>query len=352
VRFLPAFLCTVLCLLHFKLVALETLDLEAASSRATASASSVISRALWNKFENFLDDPDFSDRFVDASLNDKFPELPLVVLRLDTQELLKVSCHLKKLHLLTPLLKEAYENLFFMLEFSIDGLNARDTSCLWSCIANCCYKIPDTFFEKLDYYTAKETLFFESSLILSTLQNLCTLKEGRAFHRFAQLFSEIEELVNPNDLHNYVFLSTYLSHVKDRSITFSREMRRTLKSYKSNLNVKESSTQRQVLKFLQRFDSEFQREIFNKDLDTYLDIVHEESKIAVEVDGKHHYKENASETTYFKRPLDLMRDDALKKLGWKVYRIRIDEWDHFKRGFSSKMHERSTFDTFLALYLV
>lgn len=351
-RFLPAFLSIALCLLQFNLFPQETLDLDAASVRAGNPTASMCSSALWSKFENFLDDPDFSDRFVDASLDEKFPELSQVILGLDTSQLLKVSCHLKKLHFLTPLLKEAYENLFFMLEFSIQTLNAGDTSRLWGCISSCCYKVPDAFFEKLDYYTAKETLFFESSLILSTLQNLCTLKEGRAFHRFAQLFSEIEELVNPNDLHNYVFLSTYLSHVKDRSITFSREMRRALKSYKSNLNVKESATQRQVLKFLQRFDSEFQSEIFNKNLDTCLDIVHEEARIAVEVDGKHHYKENALETTYFKRPLDLMRDDALKKLGWKVYRIRIDEWDHFKRDFSSKMHERSTFDTFFALYLV
>ena len=70
------------------------------------------------------------------------------------------------------------------------------------------------------------------------------------------------------------------------------------------------------------------------------------------MDGVHHYKEDLTTSKRFRRPLDLMRDAILLARGWKVYRIRPDEWRTFKETFATKMTERSTLEAFYKLYAV
>ncbi len=333
----------------------ELLNLDIASNRVSGiQASARPSALLWKKFDDFLKDPDFSQRSVPYCLDDKFPEVSQFLPWMNSQKLIQTACHLKHLHYLTNTLKEAFENLFFLLELSINELNPEEIGRLWGCISGCGYGLPKSFLEKLEQHTILRSNHFNDSLILSTLPHISALPEGRAFNRFVQLFSAIEDLSNPNDIHNYIFLKTYLTEVRDASIVPSREMRSALKRYRNNAEyaVKTSAAQRQVTRFLQRFDSDFSSEVLYMDLDMCLDIAHIDEKIAVDMDGQHHYKENVSSTTYIRRPLDLMRDALLLKRGWKVYRIRPDEWDSFKADFSSKMHEQNTLDTFYRLYAV
>lgn len=344
------FFLAVLYLYFLQLYSIDSLNLDTAAERIAGTSSVSLPRSLWDKFDNFLHDPDFLERSVLTSLDEKFPELPQLISRLDTHQLLKTACLLKRLHFLTATLKEAYENLFYMLEFSIQALNAESINQLWSCVTGCGYQVPNSFFEKLDHHTARKADYFDHPLVLSTLQHLCFLKEGRAFNRFVRLFSEIDELVNPNELHLYILLNTYLTHVKERPINISRRMKASLKRYRNRMKSTESNTQRQVVHFLTHFDEDFRGETFHKDLDMYLDIVHKKSRKVIEVDGMHHYKEDILGERIFKRPLDSMIDAILKKLGWNIYRIRITQWNAFKEDFSSKMHKQETFDTFFMLY--
>lgn len=348
---LLCFLFVILNCAYVNLCAQEHLDIDAASCRQDPAAYSA---CLREKFNNFLKDPDFLDRIVPASLEEKFSELSLLVPRMNRQELLQSACHLKRLHFLTHSLKEAYENIFYMLELSINELTPEDTSRVWSCVSGCGYLVPTTFFERLDQYTVKCRRNFSTSLVLSTLQHLSALQKGKAFDRFVCLFSAIDDLSSPNDIHNYIFLKTYLSEARGVSVVPSRGVRAALKRYRrdAGYSVRISAAQQEVTHFIRSFDSRFSSEVFYEDLDIHLDIAHVKSRIVVDMDGLHHYKENTLSAKYFRRPLDLMRDAVLQKRGWKIYRIRIDEWDHFKRDFFSKMTEQNTLDTFYRLYAV
>lgn len=341
-----------LSLLQVKFFGQDELDLDAAAIRVTNSGIASLPESLWEKFNNFLADADFSQRCVNSSLDAKFPELSQVIPRLHTRQLIQVTSHLRKLHFLTNTLKEAYEDIFYMLEFSIEELTAEDTNRIWGCIANCGYKVPNTFFEKLDQHTAKESLYFGESLLLSTFIHLTSVKEGRAFNRFVWLFSLIDELTNPNDIHNHILLTAYLKYIKDIQIILPREMRAVLKRYKNKMVTRQSNTQNQVMRFLKVFNPEFKSEVFNRNLDMYLDIADGESKLVVEVDGFHHYKEDTFQDKHIKRPLDIMKDAILQKCGWKVVRVKLDEWAQFKENFTGHLHERDAFDTFLSLYTV
>lgn len=334
----------------------ELLNLDAASVRISEiQASTRPSQQLWKKLDDFFKDPDFSNRSVACHLEDKFPENSQLLPWMDRQQLLSLACHLKRLHYLTDGLKESFENIFFLLELSIDELNPEEINRLWGCVSGCGYSLPKSFLEKLDRHTDMKRADFNNSLVLSTLKHLSVLPEGRAFNRFVQLFSAIDDLPNSNnDMHNYIFLKTYLAKAKSISVESSRLVRSELKRYRRNAiyPVTISAVQRDVTRFLQRFDADFASEVFCEDLDTHFDIALVQAKIVVDVDGLHHYKEDISSSTYFRRPQDLMRDAVLLKCGWKVYRIRPDEWDKFKVDFSSKMTEQNTLDTFYRLYTV
>ena len=116
--------------------------------------------------------------------------------------------------------------------------------------------------------------------------------------------------------------------------------------------VTTSHAQLEVASFLKSFEPRFACEVFYKDLDTHLDIADEASKIVVDMDGHKHNKLNQSTSEYFRRPLDLMRDAVLLARGWKVYRIRPDEWRGFKETFATKMTERSTLEAFYKMYAI
>lgn len=145
----------------------ECLDLDAASCRlATVTTPS---KKLQRKFECFLRDHDFAERSVVCALEDKLPELPRLVLWMDCRQLLKAARNLDRLHFLTETLKEAYENIFYSIEFFIETLCPEDTSRLWSYASGCGYRLSREFFDRLDLHTAKQSDNFSCALVLSTL---------------------------------------------------------------------------------------------------------------------------------------------------------------------------------------
>ncbi len=331
------------------------LDLEAADcARPSTTPSVKPNPVLWSKFENFLKDRDFEERSVLSTLEAKFPEVSRVVPWMDCRQLLKTACHLKRLHFLSLPLKRAYENVFYSLEFSIETLNPEDTSRLWSCISGCGYRLSKEFIERLDFYTAKQSSNFSCPLVLSTLRHLSVLPAERAFRRFVPILSKIKTLRSPNDCHDFIFLKAYLAEVKGECVVPTRSMIAAIEKYQESAvyRVTTSLPQSEVASFLQDFDSRFTCEVFYKDLDTHLDIADEESKIVVDMDGHKHSKVDQTTTEHFRRPLDLMRDAILLGRGWKVYRIRPDEWEDFKKTYAAKMTERSTLEAFYKLYAV
>lgn len=338
-------------LLNFGLFAQETLDIDAASHRSDPTA---YSSHLWLKFDDFLNDPDFSNQFVPSSLEAKFPEISALVPRMRLHELLRSACHLKRLHFLTRGLKKAYEDIFYHLEFFIETMTPEETSRLWGCIAGCGYIVPTDFLKRLDLHTVKSRRNFTDSLVVSTVQHLSALPHGHAFDSFTQIFSAISDLPSHTDVHNYIFLKTYLTEVRGMSIEPSRNIRAALKRYKNTARylIKTSIAQQEVIDFLQSFNPNFAGEVFYKDLDTHLDIASIEEQVVVDLDGLHHYKEDIGSGECFRRHLDTLRDSVLLKRGWKVYRIRIDQWDWFKRDFSEKMTEQNTLDNFYRLYAI
>lgn len=182
------------------------LDLVSAACARTATTSPEKPNSmLWAKFESFLIDRDFSERSVLATLEDKFPEVSQVVPWMNCSQLLKTACNLKRLHFLSPSLKAAYENIFYALEFAIEELNPKDTSCLWSFIAGCGYRLPSGFIERLDFYTVKQSRNFSPSLIITTLRHLSALPEKRAFSHFASMLLKINMLPSLDDFHYFIF---------------------------------------------------------------------------------------------------------------------------------------------------
>lgn len=150
------------------------------------------------------------------------------------------------------------------------------------------------------------------------------------------------------------FLKTYLTEVRGLPVSFTPGMRAAIEKYQEHgvYSVTTSTPQSEVASFLQVFEPRFTCELFYKDLDTHLDIADEESKIVGDMDGHNHYKVNQTTAEYLRRPLDLMRDAILLGRGWKVYRIRFDEWLGFKETYSSKMTERSTLEAFYKMYAI
>ena len=330
----------------------ERLDLDSASSRLARVTEP--SGTLKRKFDDFLKDHDFAERSVVSSLEDKLPELPQLIPILNNNCLLKVACNLKRLHFLSATLKESYENIFCLLEFCIEDLSLEDTHRLWSCVSGCGYHLPEGFLERLNHYTAKYSGSFTNSLALSTLLHAAILPEGRAFNRLASMLSAMTSLSAPDDFHHFMFLKAYLTEVKRMPVITTTFMDVAIKAYQkqATYSVTTSISQQELAKFLQAFHPSFACEVFYGDLDTHLDIADKVSKIVVDMDGLHHYKEDLRTSKRFRRPLDLMRDEILLKRGWRVYRIRVDEWGAFKKTFATKMTERSTLEAFYKFYAV
>ncbi len=344
--------CGIINLVYCASSSNEYLDLDSAPCRLASVKEPSIK--LKRRFECFLRDPDFLERSVICALEDKMPEIPHIAPWMDCQQLLKTACNLKRLHFLTGTLKEAYENIFYLLEFSIESLNPEDTSRLWSCVSECGYRLPAGFFKRLDSHTAKQSDSFSCTLALSTLRHLSVLPAGRAFSCFVPILSRINELHSPDDFHNFMFLRVYITEVKAQPVVPKKSMSAALDIYQERAvhKVKTSASQLELVKFLQEFEPRFACEVFHESLDTHLDIANEASKIVVDMDGFHHGKEDPSTSKRFRRPLDLMRDSILLGRGWKVYRIRVDEWDSFKAEFATKMTERNTLETFYKMYTV
>lgn len=343
-----AILCVILNLTYAVSYNDYCLDLE------SVSRTRVIGLKSWKKVENFLADPDFLQRSVNLSLEDKFPDISQFIPHMDCRQLLKTACHLKRLRILTQTLKTAYENVFYFLEFSIETLNPENTSRLWSCISGCSYRLPEHFLERLDRHTVKQSKNFSNSLVIATLRHLLMLPEKGAFGCFITMFSGLEELHNPTDFHFYLFLKTYLVETRRLSIVAKKSMAVAIKSYKeeARYSLTTSSLQLEVKDFLKVFEPRFECEVFYEDLDTHLDIADVASKVVVDMDGPQHNKINRSTKELFRRPLDLMRDTVLLNGGWKVYRITPEEWGAFKGSYATKMTERSTLDAFYSLYRV
>lgn len=339
--------------IHAALPYCEYLDLESVSSRlATVTEPSL---ALKRKFDCFLKDPAFSERNVVCTLEERFPELPQLVLYIEEpRDLLKVACHLKRLHFLSPQLKEAYENIFYSLEFAIESLPLEDTHRVWSCMSGCGYHLPPEFLRRLDAHTARHSREFSSSLLLSTLWHLSILPEGRAWERLVSTLSTVTSFSAPHDFHNFMILKAYITEVKGISVAVTPHMDAAMKAYQEHAtySVTTSASQAELAGFLTAFDARFACEVFYKSLDTHLDIANKESKIVVDMDGFHHYKEDLMTLKRFRRPVDLMRDAILLRRGWKVYRIRPDEWNIFKKAHATEMTERSTLEAFYETYAV
>lgn len=331
------------------------LDLESASCRmGDISTTARPSAHLWRKFDQFTNDPDFFERSVVATIDGKFPEISQLMLWMDTHQLLKTACNLKRLHFLTPTLKEAYESLFFLLEFQIDSLNSEDTSRLWSCVAECGYSVPKTFFKKLDRHTCKHSDDFSSALIVSTLKHLSALPEGHAYELFVSILPHIKTLPSDCDYHNLLFLKPYLTEVRGKPVLLKECMISALESYQKTASycVKTSSVQSELAHFLKRFEPGFACEVRYNDLDVHLDIANASSKIVVDMDGLHHFKRDSLTSQCFRRHLDTMRDAVLLGRGWSVYRITPDQWDSFKESFAGKMTQPRTLETFYKIYAV
>ncbi len=334
----------------------ERLDLEAASSRFMAvQSASEPSGKQWKEFEDFLYNPAFSNTCVFSSLEEGFPKLPEIIFWLgESHDLLKTACNLKRLHFLSDTLKEAYENIFYSLEFHIESLSLEDTHRLWSCVSGCGYILPNEFLKRLNAYTAKKSSVFTSSLALSTLWHVSVLPQGRAFNCLATTLSTMKSLATSEDVHNFLFLRAYLTEVKLESVTTTHSMKSAIQTYQEHAtySVTTSNQQLELASFLQAFEPKFACEVFYKSLDTHFDIADKESKIVVDMDGLHHYKEDLFTSKRFRRPLDIMRDEILLSRGWKVYRIRVDEWADFKKTFATKMTKVSTLETFYKMYAV
>ncbi len=332
-----------------------SLDLESASCRmGDISTTARPSAHLWRKFDQFTNDPDFFERSVVATIDGKFPEISQLMLWMDTHQLLKTACNLKRLHFLTPTLKEAYESLFFLLEFQIDSLNSEDTSRLWSCVAECGYSVPKTFFKKLDRHTCKHSDDFSSALIVSTLKHLSALPEGHTYELFVSILPHIKTLPSDCDYHNLLFLKPYLTEVRGKPVLLKECMISALESYQKTASycVKTSGVQSELAHFLKRFEPGFACEVRYNDLDVHLDIANTSSKIVVDMDGLHHFKRDSLTSQCFRRHLDTMRDAVLLGRGWSVYRITPDQWDFFKESFAGKMTQPRTLETFYKIYAV
>ena len=332
-----------------------SLDLDSASCRiGDISTAARPSAHLWRKFDQFTNDPDFFERSVVATIDVKFPEISRLMLWMDAHQLLKTACNLKRLHFLTPTLKEAYENLFFLLEFHIDSLNSEDTSRLWSCVAECGYSVPNTFFRKLDRHTCKHSDDFSSALVVSTLKHLSALSEGHAYEPFVSILPRIKTLPNDCDYHNLLFLKPYLTEVRGKAVPLKESMVSALESYQETAIycVKTSGVQSELAHFLKRFEPGFACEVHYSDLDIHLDIANMPAKIVVDMDGLHHFKRDSLTSQCFRRHLDKMRDAVLLGRGWSVYRITPDQWDCFKESFAGKMTQPRTLETFYKIYAV
>jgi hypothetical protein len=339
--------------IHAALPYCEYLDLESVSSRLETVTEP--SPALKRKLDCFLKDPAFSERSVVCALEERFPELPQLILCMeDPRDLLKAACHLKRLHFLSPQLKEAYENIFYSLEFVIERLSLEDTHRVWSCISGCGYHLPPEFLRRLDTHTARRSREFSSSLLLSTLWHTSILPEGRAWGGLVSTLSRVTSFSAPDDFHNFMILKAYITEVKDVSVAVTPRMDAAIKVYQEHAtySVTISASQAELASFLTAFDARFACEFFYESLDTHFDIANEESKIVVDMDGFHHYKEDLTTLKRFRRPVDLMRDAILLRRGWKVYRIRPDEWNIFKKAHASEMTERSTLEAFYETYAV
>lgn len=332
-----------------------SLDLDSASCRmGDISTAARPSARLWQKFDDFLTDPDFLERSVVATIDGKFPEISQIMLWLDAHQLLKTACNLKRLHFLTPTLKEAYENLFFLLEFHIDSLNSEDTSRLWSCVAECGYSVPKTFFKKLDRHTDRHSDDFSSSLVVSTLKHLSALPEGHAYEHFVSILPHIKTLPGDCDYHNLLFLKPYLTEIRGKAVPLKECMVSALESYQETATycVKTSVVQLELAHFLQHSEPRFACEVRYSDLDIHLDIADVAAKIVVDMDGLHHFKKDRLTFQCFRRHLDTMRDAVLLGRGWSVYRITPEQWDSFKESFAGKMTQPRTLETFYKIYAV
>lgn len=345
--------CGFINIIHSALPYGECLDLDVVSSRFPTVIKP--SLTLKRKFDSFLRDPAFSKRSVVCALEERFPELPAFILYMEEpRDLLKVACHLKRLHFLSPQLQAAYENIFYSLEFAIESLSPEDTHRLWSCVSGCGYHLPKGFLERLDDYTAKHSREFSSSLLLSTLWHASMLPEGRAWARLVPALSTMITLSTPEDFHKFITLKAYVSEVKGTPVIITPGMDAAIKAYQKHAaySITTSVCQAELARFLQGFDSRFACEVFYKSLDTHLDIADKESKIVVDMDGLPHYKEDLVTSKRFRRQLDLMRDAILLRRGWKIYRIRPDEWNLFKKTHAGTMTERSTLEAFYKAYAV
>lgn len=331
----------------------ECLDLDSVPSRLVTVTEP--SKMLKRKFDCFLRDPAFSERSIVCSLEDRFPELSELILYIERpQDLLKTACHLKRLHFLSPQLKESYENIFYCLEFAIESLSPEDTHRLWSCVSGCGYHLPKEFLKRLDTHTAKHSREFNNSLLLSTLWHASILPQGRAWECLVPTLSRMTSFSASDDFHNFMVLKAYITEIKHMPVVVTPRMDAAIKAYQNyaTYSIRTSVSQAELADFLQEFEPRFACEVFYKSLDTHLDIADKASKIVVDMDGFHHYKEDLTTAKRFRRLLDLMRDAILLSRGWKVYRIRPDEWGDFKKTYAAKMTERSTLEAFYKVYAV